>query len=102
MNLEHSENIIINKVNGLPTLHSNYEQLQLEVERQKHEANIRSIDEVVHENLPTSVLTNIDPQVFKDDNLKVSYQSIYVLYMYMIHVMISLINCDTLCFHRQL
>ncbi|EZA59731.1 hypothetical protein X777_16305 [Ooceraea biroi] len=47
---EDSENIIINEVDGLPNLHPNYEQLQLEFEREKHDnANIRSIDELVHD-----------------------------------------------------
>jgi len=70
---EDSENIIINEVDGLPNLHPNYEQLQLEFEREKHNVNIRSIDELVHdEDLPTSVIvTNVDPRVFKDDDLKV-------------------------------
>lgn len=73
--LEDSENIIINEVDGLPNLHPNYEQLELEFERERDidDANIRSIDELVHdEDLPTSVIvTNVDPRVFKGDDLKV-------------------------------
>lgn len=70
---EDSENIIINEVDGLPNLHPNYEQLELELEREKYDTNLRSIDELVHdEDLPTSVIvTNVDPRVFKDDDLKV-------------------------------
>lgn len=72
---EDSENIIINEVDGLPNLHPNFEQLQLEFDRERHidDTNIRSIDELVHdEDLPTSVIvTNVDPRVFKGDELKV-------------------------------
>lgn len=70
-----SENIIINEVDGLPNLHPNYEQLELEFERERDidDTNIRSIDELIHdEDLPTSVIvTNVDPLVFKNDDLKV-------------------------------
>jgi len=68
-----TENIIINEVDGLPNLHPNYEQLELEFERERHDTDIRSIDELVHdEDLPTSVIvTNVDPRVFKNDDLKV-------------------------------
>lgn len=73
MEEEDSENIIINEVDGLPNLHPNYEQLELELEREKYDTSLRSIDELVHdEDLPTSVIvTNVDPRVFKDDDLKV-------------------------------
>lgn len=78
--IEESENIIINEVDGLPNLHPNYEQLELQLEREKHDTNIKSIDELVHdEDLPTSVIvTNVDPRVFKDDSLKVT--NIFVNY----------------------
>lgn len=71
--LENSENIIINEVDGLPNLHPNYEQLELKFKRERDDTNIRSIDELVHdEDLPTSVIvTNVDPRVFKCDDLKV-------------------------------
>lgn len=72
---EDSENIIINEVDGLPNLHPNYEQLELELDNERHvgDTNIRSIDELVHdEDLPTSVIvTNVDPRVFKSDDFKV-------------------------------
>lgn len=73
--LEDSENIIINAVDGLPNLHPNLEQLELEFDRERRigDSSIRSIDELVHdEDLPTSVIvTNVDPRVFKGDELKV-------------------------------
>lgn len=72
---EETENIIINEVDGLPNLHPNYEQLELDFEGEKgHDcSNSRSIDELIHdEDLPTSVIvTNVDPGVFKVDELKV-------------------------------
>jgi len=70
--LEDTENIIINEVDGLPNLHPNYEQLELKFKRERDDTN-RSIDELVHdEDLPTSVIvTNVDPRVFKCDDLKV-------------------------------
>lgn len=71
--LEDTENIIINEVDGLPNLHPNYEQLELKFKRERDDSNIRSIDELIHdEDLPTSVIvTNVDPRVFNDDDLKV-------------------------------
>lgn len=72
---EDSENIIINEVDGLPNLHPNFQQLELEFDRERHigDTSIRSIDELVHdEDLPMSVIvTNVDPRVFKSDELKV-------------------------------
>lgn len=74
--LEESENIIINEVDGLPNLHPNYQQLELEfdVEKNRSDTNTRTIEDLVHdEDLPTSVIvTNVDPRVFKDDELKVT------------------------------
>ncbi|KAG5331554.1 SRA protein, partial [Acromyrmex charruanus] len=77
--LEDTENIIINEVDGLPNLHPNYEQLELKFKREKDDTNIRSIDELVHdEDLPTSVIvTNVDPRVFKDDDLKSSIEHLF-------------------------
>lgn len=73
---EPDENIIINEVDGLPNLHPNFEQLELEFDRDRSigDTNIRSLDELVHdEDLPTSVIvTNVDPRVFKNDELKVT------------------------------
>lgn len=71
--LADTENIIINEVDGLPNLHPNYEQLELKFKRDKDDSNIRSIDELIHdEDLPTSVIvTNVDPRVFTGDDQKV-------------------------------
>lgn len=71
---EDPENIIINEVDGLPKLHPNYEQLKKSEDgRDIDDTDIRSIDELVQdEDLPTSVIvTNVDPRVFKGDDLKV-------------------------------
>jgi hypothetical protein len=99
--LEDTENIIINEVDGLPNLHPNYEQLELKFEGEtEDDANIRSIDELVHdEDLPTSVIvTNVDPRVFKCDDLKV----IFILYN--IHILrsnrIPVSHCAMLCLYR--
>ncbi|KAL6444556.1 hypothetical protein ACFW04_001992 [Cataglyphis niger] len=77
--LEDSENIIINEVDGLPNLHPNYEQLEFEFERERHDTDMRSIDELVHdEDLPTSVIvTNVDPRVFKNDDLKPAIENLF-------------------------
>lgn len=71
--LEESENIIINEVDGLPNLHPNYQQLELEFDIEKNRSDTRSIEDLVRdEDLPTSVIvTNVDPRVFKNDELKV-------------------------------
>lgn len=71
--LEESENIIINEVDGLPNLHPNYQQLELEFDIEKNRSDTRSIEDLVRdEDLPTSVIvTNVDPRVFKSDELKV-------------------------------
>ncbi|XP_012219051.1 protein sarah [Linepithema humile] len=76
---EDSENIIINEVDGLPNLHPNYGQLELELERENYDTNLRSIDELVHdEDLPTSVIvTNVDPRVFKDDDFKQNIEDLF-------------------------
>lgn len=67
--------IIINEVDGLPNLHPNYRQLELELEaeRDRGDTNARTIDELIRdEDLPTSVIvTNVDPRVFKDPQITV-------------------------------
>lgn len=74
--IEETENIIINEVDGLPNLHPNYQQLGLEFDIQKdhNDLSTRSVEDLVHdEDLPTSVIvTNVDPRVFKSDELKVT------------------------------
>ncbi|XP_035734943.1 protein sarah-like isoform X2 [Vespa mandarinia] len=78
---EETENIIINEVDGLPNLHPNYEQLELDFEGEKGHGclNSRSIDELIHdEDLPTSVIvTNVDPGVFKVDELKSAIENLF-------------------------
>ncbi|KAH0546268.1 protein sarah [Cotesia glomerata] len=76
---EKYENIIINEVDGLPNLHPNYQQLELEFEEDKDRTNTRSLDELVHdEDLPTSVIvTNVDPRVFKSNELKAEIEELF-------------------------
>lgn len=73
--LDESENIIINEVDGLPNLHPNYEQLGLEfdIENDPSDTRAKSMEDLAHdEDLPMSVIvTNVDPRVFKSDELKV-------------------------------
>ena len=79
--LEESENIIINEVDGLPNLHPNYQQLELQFDIEKGQNNTspRSIDDLVHdEDLPTSVIvTNVDPRVFKHDEVKHEMEGLF-------------------------
>ncbi|XP_003696930.1 protein sarah [Apis florea] len=77
--LEESENIIINEVDGLPNLHPNYQQLELEFDIEKSRSDTRSIEDLVRdEDLPTSVIvTNVDPRVFKNDELKDEIQDLF-------------------------
>ncbi|XP_006618288.1 protein sarah [Apis laboriosa] len=77
--LEESENIIINEVDGLPNLHPNYQQLELEFDIEKSRSDTRSIEDLVRdEDLPTSVIvTNVDPRVFKSDELKHEIQDLF-------------------------
>lgn len=70
-----SENIIINEVDGLPNMHPNFDQLEYDFEEKEDcsDVNARTFDELVHdEDLPMSIIvTNVDPRVFKCDELKV-------------------------------
>ncbi|KAL0106303.1 hypothetical protein PUN28_016193 [Cardiocondyla obscurior] len=77
--MEDTENIIINEVDGLPNLHPNYEQLELKLKSENTDTNIGSINELIHdEDLPTSVIvTNVDPRVFKDDALKSEIEKLF-------------------------
>ncbi|XP_012264198.1 protein sarah isoform X2 [Athalia rosae] len=79
--MEGTENIIINEVDGLPNLHPNYQQLELELEaeRDRGDANKRTIDELVRdEDLPTSVIvTNVDPRVFKDAQIRSGIETLF-------------------------
>ncbi|XP_033341943.1 RRM_RCAN_like domain containing protein Sra isoform X1 [Megalopta genalis] len=79
--VEESENIIINEIDGLPNLHPNYQQLELEFDVGKghSEANTRSLEDLVHdEDLPISVIvTNVDPRVFSSDELKHEIEDLF-------------------------
>ena len=71
-----SENIIINEVDGLPNLHPNFEQLEelnCTKDQNQEDESSKTLEELIHdEDLPMSVIvTNVDPRVFKSDELKV-------------------------------
>ena len=73
---EDLENIIINEVDGLPNLHPNLKNSNFQFNDDQDCDNIasKSIEDLVNdEDLPTSVIvTNVDPRVFKSDELKVN------------------------------
>lgn len=72
-----SENIIINEVDGLPNMHPNFEELEYDFEEKEdlNNVNARSFEDLVHdEELPMSIIvTNVDPRVFKCDDIKVYF-----------------------------
>jgi hypothetical protein len=74
--------IIINEVDGLPNVHPNYIELELQhgVPRQNSEG-ARTMDELIHdEDLPTSlIVTNLDGSIFKNEEKKVMCHSLSVL-----------------------
>lgn len=76
-----SENIIINEVDGLPNMHPNFDQLEYDFEEKEDcsDVNARTFDELVHdEDLPMSIIvTNVDPRVFKCDELKVTIETLF-------------------------
>lgn len=65
--------IIINEVDGLPNVHPNYIELELQrdASRQNSEG-ARTMDELIHdEDLPTSlIVTNLDSSIFKNEEKK--------------------------------
>uniref|UniRef100_A0A1B6FWS4 Protein sarah n=1 Tax=Cuerna arida TaxID=1464854 RepID=A0A1B6FWS4_9HEMI len=69
--------MIINEIDGLPNLHPNYNDLELNQQTSRHET--RTIDELIHdEDLPTSIIvTNLDNAVFKNDELKKEIESLF-------------------------
>ncbi|XP_033210756.1 protein sarah isoform X2 [Belonocnema kinseyi] len=75
-----TETMIINEVDGLPSMHSNYSQLDIEFEEGESckDLNARTLDELVHdEDLPMSIiLTNIDPLVFTCEELKADIEKL--------------------------
>lgn len=69
-------NMIINEVDGLPSLLKNYQDdLDLDNEEDRPDPSARTLDDLIHdEDLPTSVIvTNVDPRVFIDDDIKVIF-----------------------------
>jgi hypothetical protein len=69
--------IIINAADGLPNMHPNFEQLQLV------DGNLRGPDGVdIHDDeLPNSIVTNLNSVVFKSDDEKVEQTSM-VFYLH--------------------
>lgn len=63
--------MIINEMDGLPNMHPNYTDLQLNEHTSQHED--RSFEDLISdEDLPTSIIvTNLDNALFKNDELKV-------------------------------
>ncbi|KAL0276175.1 UNVERIFIED_CONTAM: hypothetical protein PYX00_003797 [Menopon gallinae] len=73
-------NIIINAVDGLPNVHPNYNELELEKHDTKNNSEgSKTLDELIHdEDLPTSlIVTNVDSSVFHSDEAK---QKIRILF----------------------
>lgn len=67
-------NIIINAVDGLPNVHPNYNELELQTSETKNSSDdSRTLDELIHdEDLPTSlIVTNLDSSVFNSEEAKV-------------------------------
>ncbi|XP_066998705.1 protein sarah [Anabrus simplex] len=65
--------IIINEVDGLPNVHPNYIELELQRDTPQQNADgARSLDELIHdEDLPTSlIVTNLDSSIFKNEDKK--------------------------------
>lgn len=84
---EDPENIIINEVDGLPNLHPNFEQLELNCTKSQsleEDPSSRTLEDLIHdEDLPMSVIvTNVDPRVFKSDELKVILRFNYQRYIF--------------------
>nr|CAD7193799.1 unnamed protein product [Timema douglasi]CAD7405300.1 unnamed protein product [Timema poppensis]CAD7569440.1 unnamed protein product [Timema californicum] len=72
--------IIINEVDGLPNVHPNY--IELELQRDAPCLNndgARTLDELIHdEDLPTSlIVTNLDVAVFKDEEKKKNLEVLF-------------------------
>ncbi|KAJ8678701.1 hypothetical protein QAD02_014488 [Eretmocerus hayati] len=78
---EDMEDIIINEVDGLPNLHPNLQELDLDCTREKtcEDIGSKTLEELIHdEDLPMSVIvTNVDPRVFKSDDLKVEIEKLF-------------------------
>lgn len=64
--------MIINEVDGLPNLHPNYNELNLNESNTQKDIPQTIADLVNDEDLPTSlIVTNLDSLLFKTDELKV-------------------------------
>ncbi|XP_050531647.1 protein sarah [Daktulosphaira vitifoliae] len=60
------QEIIVNEIDGLPSLHDNQKDLQKALASEQS-----SLEDLNDEDLPTSlIITNVDPAIFKDDDLK--------------------------------
>lgn len=72
--------MIINEMDGLPNMHPNYTDLQLNEHTSQHED--RSYEDLISdEDLPTSIIvTNLDNALFKNDELKVRSKIILEAY----------------------
>jgi pyridoxal/pyridoxine/pyridoxamine kinase len=74
--------IIINEVDGLPNVHPNYIELELQCDASRQNSDgARTIDELIHdEDLPTSlIVTNLDSSIFKNEEKKVMFRSVSIL-----------------------
>lgn len=75
--------IIINAVDGLPNVHPNYNELELERSDLKTATDgSRTLDELIHdEDLPTSlIVTNIDSSVFHSEEAKVLIYTFFLTF----------------------
>lgn len=85
---EEIENIIINEVDGLPSLHKDYQDDDVDYEKDRPDPSARTLDDLIHdEDLPTSVIvTNVDPRVFIDNDAKVAFHSNKIKMIYNKHL----------------
>ncbi|KAJ8882666.1 hypothetical protein PR048_014478 [Dryococelus australis] len=79
--MSNDNDIIINEVDGLPNVHPNYIELELQREAPHRDCDgsPRTLDELIHdEDLPTSlIVTNLDSSVFKDEEKKKNIQLLF-------------------------
>lgn len=76
------QEIIVNEVDGLPSLLHDKDDLYKAVTSEQS-----SLDDLNDEDLPTSlIVTNVDPAIFKDDDLKVDF-SMHMLYIVIIQLL---------------
>ena len=74
--------IIINEVDGLPNVHPNYIELELQHDAPRQTSDgARTMDELINdEDLPTSlIVTNLDGCVFKNEEKKVMFRNFHEL-----------------------